>query len=256
MRIVKELLNRQLAKLGLAVLELDSLAGQSTVAAIQVFQRRVVKLHAVNGRVDPGSATFSALLDSDGPARSNIASKLSGSAWWHANEGKYPNSNSVSDLNVSFRPKVQAFIAALNEAGASVSIASTLRNKTRAYLMHYAWRIAKGSIAPANAPTEQGVGIVWDHGDATKSKAGAQEMVTLFKIKFQPSLTSLHLSGFAIDMDIAWNGVLKIKEKSGKVVPIGEPHDGASNTKLHAVGASYGVLKLLSDPPHWSSTGH
>ena len=28
------------------------------------------------------------------------------------------------------------------------------------------------------------------------------------------------------------------------------------NHELWAVGATYGVLKLPSDPPHWSSTGH
>jgi hypothetical protein len=30
----------------------------------------------------------------------------------------------------------------------------------------------------------------------------------------------------------------------------------ALNPVLHKIGASYGVIKLLSDPPHWSSDGH
>lgn len=29
-----------------------------------------------------------------------------------------------------------------------------------------------------------------------------------------------------------------------------------SQSSLHAVGATYGVYKLLSDPPHWSDDGH
>jgi hypothetical protein len=184
------------------------------------------------------------------------ATKLSGSAWWHANQATYPNSSSVSDLAPEFRPKVAAFISALHTAGASVEVSSTLRNKKRAYLMHYSWTIANGSIAPESVPAEPGVDIIWDHGDVAKSKAGAQQMVTLFSIQYQPSLASLHISGLAIDMDIAWKGKLKIKNKSGQVVAIGAPQDGATNTTLHRVSASYGVLKLLSDPPHWSSTGH
>jgi hypothetical protein len=184
------------------------------------------------------------------------ATKLSGSAWWHANQATYPNSSSVSDLAPEFRPKVEAFITALHKAGASVEVSSTLRNKKRAYLMHYSWTIANGSIAPESVPAAPGVDIIWDHGDDAKSKAAAQQMVTLFSIQYQPSLASLHISGLAIDMDIAWKGKLTIKHKSGQVVAIGAPEDGATNTNLHRVGASYGVLKLLSDPPHWSSTGY
>ena len=33
------------------------------------------------------------------------------------------------------------------------------------------------------------------------------------------------------------------------------PRSGA-NKQLQAVGAGYGVIKLKSDPPHWSSDGH
>ncbi|MDB5964086.1 MAG: hypothetical protein JWQ72_586 [Polaromonas sp.] len=31
---------------------------------------------------------------------------------------------------------------------------------------------------------------------------------------------------------------------------------GYAYTPLHGVGASYGVFKLVSDPPHWSDNGH
>jgi len=64
------------------------------------------------------------------------------------------------------------------------------------------------------------------------------------------------LEGRAVDVDIAWNGTLTIAGANGQNVGIAStPRDG-SNTELHAVGAGYGVHKLVSDPPHWSDDGH
>src|SRR3972149_1485273 len=142
--------------------------------------------------------------------------KLSGSAWWHANQAKYPNSTSAEDLEPDFRAKVKKFLAALSEAKASGSISPTRRSKLRAYLMHYSWKIAKGQIKAAKVPSSAGVEIVWDHGDDAKSRQGAQEMVNLFKMAHIASLTSLHIEGKAIDMTITWTDTLKIKNKSGK----------------------------------------
>jgi hypothetical protein len=180
---------------------------------------------------------------------------LSGAAWWQANQANFPNSSSVATLDPAFRPKVEAFLAALNAASAHVTVSATRRNKARAYLMHFSWDIAKGLAAPSAVPAEPGVTIKWDHGNLAQSKAAAQEMVDLFGIAFRPSLTSLHIVGQAIDMTISWSGTLQIKNKSGATVSVGSPHDGM-NPILHQVGQSYGVIKLLSDPPHWSSTGH
>ena len=73
---------------------------------------------------------------------------------------------------------------------------------------------------------------------------------------FPASLTSLHIKGEAVDMTIGWAGTLSIADAAGQVHAIGGPRSGESNANLHAVGATYGVKKLLSDPPHWSSTGH
>lgn len=181
---------------------------------------------------------------------------LSGAAWWHANQAKYLNSTSVNDLEPDFRAKVNAFLAALKQAGASVTISTTKRSKQRAYLMHYSWVIAKENFAPSKVPAEPGVNIVWDHGNDAKSRHAAQEMVQLFGMAHKAVLASRHTEGKAIDMTITWTGALKITDKSGKTVEIGAPHSGAQNHKLHAVGATYGVIKLLSDPPHWSSDGH
>jgi len=49
--------------------------------------------------------------------------------------------------------------------------------------------------------------------------------------------------------------MLAVKDRGGKLQQIGAPRDG-SNRALHKVGRSHGVVKLPSDPPHWSSDGH
>lgn len=183
------------------------------------------------------------------------AKLLSGAAWWRANEAKYPNSRRVEDLDPDFRTGVEAFLAALKYAGATVEIASTRRSADRAYLMHYAWAIAHGEVKPAAVPAREGVAIRWDHGDEAKSKKAAEEMVKRFGMAHQASPKSRHISGKAIDMSIRWTGALTIKNKAGKAVKIAsEPRTG-DNKELHAVGATYGVVKLASDPPHWSTDG-
>ena len=80
-------------------------------------------------------------------------------------------------------------------------------------------------------------------------------MVKGFKLtknsRFAPSLTTRHRDGFAIDMTITWSGTIQVKKKDGTLVPLTYGPVNA-NTKLHEVGASYGVKKLLDDDPHWS----
>ena len=122
--------------------------------------------------------------------------------------------------------------------------------------MHYCWEIAHGQTLPAKVPPCPGVKIVWDHGDAAKSKKAAQEMVDLFEMDYMASLTSNHIKGLAIDMKFYWKGTLKIKKKDGEVVEIKTgPRNGQDNALMHQVGASYGVVKLVGDAPHWSVDG-
>lgn len=96
--------------------------------------------------------------------------------------------------------------------------------------------------------------IVWDHEDAAASRKAAKEMVALFGVVYQPSLTSRHIAGKAIDMSISWSGTKKIKNASETEIELTVPADG-SNTLLHAVGETYGVVKNVKDPPHWSDNG-
>ncbi|WP_155264591.1 peptidoglycan-binding domain-containing protein [Sphingomonas segetis] len=181
---------------------------------------------------------------------------LSGADWWNANQQNYPNSAEIADLAPAFATAVGGFIRALETAGAIVRVSATRRNRQRVYLMHYSWKLAKGQIRARKVPVDRTVPIIWDHGDETASRKAAQEMVELFDIVYEPSLTSNHIFGKAVDMSIAWSEPMNVRNARGREVLIDLPRSDARNPRLHAVGATYGVRKLLTDPPHWSVNGH
>lgn len=70
-----------------------------------------------------------------------------------------------------------------------------------------------------------------------------------------PALISNHIEGKAIDMDILWHGIIKVKKKDSTEVEISFFQSQNSNEELISVGKSYGVLKLITDEPHWSYNG-
>jgi hypothetical protein len=194
----------------------------------------------------------------------------SGAAWTH----QFPTSKDVDDLEVSFRTRVVRFLDALVDAGVEINVTATRRPRQRAYLMHYAWCIVHGKIAPAKVPAfepeagEQPVDIRWEHiGPGNKpshaqSLAAAQAMVHGFSIstlQVAPSLTSLHISGKAIDMTLSWDDDISVNNAHGKPISISSTPRSGINPDLIKVGASYGVHHLLAvhkDPPHWSVNGH
>ena len=182
---------------------------------------------------------------------------LSGADWWRANQSRYPNSNSVDTLASGFRSRVEDFLACLRQAGATVTIRSTRRDPSRAYLMHYSWRVAEGDIAPSEVPERSGVKIEWDHGDDEKSRQAAEEMVRLFGMAHIAALNSNHIRGEAIDMKITWKDTLVLTKPAPLLARIeSRPRTGDGNRELHEIGATvFGVKKLRSDPPHWSSNG-
>lgn len=171
--------------------------------------------------------------------------KLSGRQW----VSRFPTGTSTRDLAPGFRRNVETFIAAITAANGRVRISATYRPRERAYLMHYAAAIANGTIDAARVPAFAGVDIEWDHGSAQKTRAAAREMASAYGIVFPPALVSRHTERSAIDMTISNVKSKKIRNASGIEVLITRDSD------LHAVGASYGVRKLLSDPPHWSDDG-
>ena len=181
----------------------------------------------------------------------------SGVAW----VARFPTSQSTDDLTPVFRDEVNRFIAALKAANASVKISETYRSRERAYLMSYAYAIARENFSPARVPAVEGVNICWLHDDSegnpdlAASNKAAEQMVVAYNIAFKPTIDSLHIERRAIDMTITWLGDLKILDGMGKLVTIKSTPRNGTNAELDKVGATYGVTKLVSDPPHWFDGG-
>lgn len=205
-----------------------------------------------------GAALLPAMMTNEGDEMTT----KSGSFWIGWANANAVNSSSLDALVEPFRSNAKAFIATLQAAGAVVDVTATKRHQHRAYLFHWSWLIGLGKVPPSQPDKVAAVDIQWDHGDLTASRAGAMEMVQGFGLAVPPnstnapSLTSLHIFGRAVDMDIQWSGNLNVKKKDGTSVSVPFMPNPNLNTQLHAVGASYGVKKLTTDKPHWSDNGH
>jgi len=191
----------------------------------------------------------------------------SGAQWC----ARFPGSASVNDLLPEFRANVNAFLAALHQAGAAIAVSATFRPPERAYLMHWAFGIATGlppymcrpidqpntPIDPATVPALAGVDIDWTHGgNLAAARIAAQQMVTTYGLAYPAALASNHTVKRAIDMTITWQGVLGIADANGQQRAIASQPRSGMNPELWAVGKTFGVLKLPSDKPHWSDDGH
>lgn len=183
---------------------------------------------------------------------------LSGPAW----VARFPPSASIEDLEEPFRSSVQAFVAACMKAPIAITIAATRRPAARAWLMHWAWMIAREKASPLEVPARAGIDIQWAHTDKARfydeaaSRCGAEAMVQGYAIRYRPSLTSNHVEGRAIDMRLTWHGKTYVEAKDGVSYELGPCQPPRVDPVLVRVAASYGVKKLLKDPPHWSDDGH
>ena len=194
-------------------------------------------------------------------------SELSGAQWC----ARYPTSTRIEDLAQPFQGNVASFISALRTASALVSISATYRPPQRAHLMHWAWAIARGlpanmcrpgdkpgvPVPPASVPFLAGVDIDWVHGgDLIQAAEAAEAMVQGYHMKVCAALDSRHIERRAIDMDISWNSTLGIRDHGGQLRKIMSSPRTGENLELALVAASYGVHKLITDPPHFSDDGH
>jgi hypothetical protein len=160
-----------------------------------------------------------------------------------------PTSAEIKDLKGSFQTGVTEFKKALEAGGAKVAVSHTYRSDQAAYLWHWAWKIPKRKCQPKDATPYSLNGrpvpeIEWDHGNLLASIKGAEDMVKGFNLsmssKLAPSLNTRHRQSLAIDMTITWSGTIHVKKKDGTLVPLNFGPVN-TNTKLHEVGASYGV---------------
>jgi D-alanyl-D-alanine dipeptidase len=174
------------------------------------------------------------------------AKELSGSQW----VSRFPGSAAISDLAQPFQSNVSSFLDAISAAGGSVHISATYRPAERAYLMHYSSRLSKGEVSAASIPEMAGVNIEWVHPTEAASVSAASAMASGYGIAFPPALTSNHTRRTAIDMTIRNIVGRTIVDANGASVSISRLSD------LNSVGATFGVVKLVSDPPHWSEDGH
>ena len=175
---------------------------------------------------------------------------------WHS---EFPTSKSTGDLASPFRENVERFLAAVAMAGVEYSIAATFRPLERAWLMHWAWKIAHGYDTGA-VPDKDCVDIQWVHldangnYDAATSRQAAIDLNARYQTRVEPALFSLHISGHAIDVSMAWTDTIFIEDGNGKTVAV-PAGTGARSEVMHAVGGTYGVVKRVCDPPHWSIDG-
>jgi hypothetical protein len=207
--------------------------------------------------IDVSSEVKSALAGPLQTQTSRSGRELSGPAWVR----RFPTSRSIDDLAEPFRTNMRRFTAALQRANATMSISATYRPRERAYLMHWAYRVARGTVRPEDVPPYTGIDIEWAHPgrngtvDEAASRTAARAMVSAYRIVYQPSLLTRHERRLAIDMNVSWRGALHIQNAAGEEVVIQTSPRTQANPQLHAVAATYGVIKLVSDPPHWSDNG-
>jgi hypothetical protein len=169
---------------------------------------------------------------------------------------RFPSTATLDDLLPVFGDGCRAFISQLKKAGATVSVATTYRPPERAYLMHWCCMIGNSGQDPYAVPPMKGVKIDWTHGGAMlRARDAAKKMMAKYQIVFPAALTSRHTQRRAIDMTISWKGTLKITDFNGRSHVIASGPRNGSNPQLIVVGKSFGVMKLPSDPPHWSDDG-
>src|SRR5258706_10945177 len=141
-------------------------------------------------------------------------SELSGKIW----VSRFPTQRTINALNSPFKENAQKFVDALKAATVNVKISATLRPPERAYLMHFSFKIAMEHTDAHTVPPKPGVDILWVHPTNAASVAAAKEMVSAYGIVREPSLTSHHISGFAIDMTLTDFVAKDIIKADGPVV--------------------------------------
>jgi uncharacterized protein YcbK (DUF882 family) len=211
--------------------------------------------HAAAAEVKaPPTATPPAASKPAAPAPQAAAGdRLSGAHWVE----KYKTEPTLDLLKDPFKGHISAFIEMLRSNRSRVAISATYRAPERAWLMHWAWMVARGKITYSklnSISNPQKIDIVWDHGDEASSREAARAMVSGYHMAHVAALSSRHTEGRAVDITIRrLPEILKIDKKEW---PIGVARADA-NEALWFIGEHlFSVKKLATDPPHWSDDGH
>lgn len=188
---------------------------------------------------------------------------------------RYATSTALSDLIEPFQSNATQCIAALRAGGASVIISATYRPAERAFLMHWAWAIARGlplsmcpawaqpgvPVDPAKVPGMPLLGIDWTCGnDEAAARVAARAMVAAYGMAFVAALVSRHTQRRAVDMTI------RVPDGAVVMDAAGAPNvfHGVGNevdSRVVAIAKTYGLLKIIGpagkieDAPHFSDDG-
>jgi hypothetical protein len=207
-------------------------------------------------------------------AQTATTQELSGAQW----VSRYQDPRSLDALNDDFREDATAFVQALRDAGATVTINSTVRPPQRSYLMYWCTRIASAAnpeAVAAQAQADTGPGSVadeirWSHGNAARTKAAAQAMKNGYGIGSVVARRSNHNGGGAMDISISWSQRLTIRGKNGEEIRstaasgVIRKATTSPDRGILAAGRSYGLMNYHDpsrgavrgqDGVHWSRTG-
>ncbi len=214
------------------------------------LQKRVGN-RALQRMLEPGAET-----EPEQPAESV---KLPSGASW---VDRFPVSEDVNDLDSGFMNDLRAFRSVLEKGGAEVEILATKVPPERAYLMHWAWRIAKEGFNPRQVPYLDGVDVRWWHGDMKSSQDAAWSMVLGYEIDdldTPPPQVSPYTEGQVIAMRIRWTGALTLYRDEPEEQVIDKGPNDATNPVILALAELHGLEHLLtvpdSDEVHWAMAG-
>ena len=236
----------------------------------------------VQRRKEPGPGSSEGGVYSDGPAEPaapaalTAAQRLSGAHWKKIADDNWGGATpDIAELESSFGADLTKFLDMLAANNITYSLESGYRPPQRSYLFHWCVKVAKGKVAPKDVPAMDGVDIVWDHGNAAASRAGAQALADAFGLVGVAAHPSNHNAGTAVDMKLDFSGnpgnkltytiggktiTRTIKTSDEARVGVSAKGKSISNIggrELSKAGADFGVKRAVdSDIVHWSRTGN
>jgi len=236
----------------------------------------VQPLRRVQRRTEPGEGSEKGgVLEESGPPPLTEEQRKSGSHWKQIADDRWGGATpDIAELESGFGSDLRAFLDMLAANNITYVLESGYRPPERSYLFHYCVKVWKRKIAPKDVPSMAGVDIVWDHGNAAASRAGAEALATAFGLVGVAAHPSNHNSGKAVDMKLDFSGNPTNRltyTKDGRTITrtirtddearVGVKAKGKSisnieRRELSKAGADFGVRRAVdNDIVHWSRTG-